>query len=110
MAKIVLNLRDDVKIEELKKGSVLVYDNSKNEFYSVSPELFFLKYENKLDELLKRYDKKVIEMEKDQKNFMNKVESGLEENQKKYNDFTKKIKESNEKMINMVEKFISEKE
>lgn len=110
MAKMVLNLRDDVKVEDLKNGSVLVYDNSKNEFYSVSPDLFFLKYEKKLDDLLKRYDKKVIDMEKSQKTFMSKVESGLEENQNKYNDFTRKIKDSNEKMINMVEKFISEKE
>lgn len=95
MAKVTIDLRSDVDISKLKNGSVLVYDNKNRNFYAVTPESFFQKYDKKLTDLLERYDKKVDELE-------NEIE-GLKEQQI---TFIENVKDVNSKLIDMVEKFI----
>lgn len=121
---VLINLKPNIDIEELKDGSILVYDGEYGDFYTVTKEAFFDKYEGKLNKLLERYDKKhseikkeIDELKRQQEKFINSV---LEENNKKhseirkeiaelkrqYFEFTKSIKENNYKLIDMVEKFI----
>lgn len=95
MAKVAINLRDNVDINELKNGSVLVYDNENKEFYAVTPETFFRKYDKKLTDLLKRYDLKVEELEKENQEF-----------KAQQVEFIKNVQDINSKLIDMVEKFI----
>ena len=92
---MLIKLRDGINIRDLQNGSILVYDAIKNEFYTVSENDFFDKYESKLNKLLERYDARDNEM---------KIE--IQNLRKQYLDFTKAIQENNKTLINMVEKFI----
>lgn len=95
MAKIAIEVRDDVDIGKLKDGSVLVYDNKNKNFYAVTSEQFFHKYEKKLNDLLKRYDSKVEQLENENKEF-----------KAQQIEFIENVKDINAKLIDMVEKFI----
>lgn len=95
MPKMIINLRPDVKQENFKNGDMLIYDSTKKEFYTVTQETFFDKYESKLNSLKKIYDKKIEEISKEKDEI-------LEINK----EFILKIQESNRKLIEMVENFI----
>ena len=99
MAKIVIDVRDDVDIGKLKSGSVLVYDNKNKNFYAVTSEQLFNKYEKKLNELLKRYDSKVEELERENKEY-----------KAQQIEFIKSVQQINANLIDMVEKFIKGEE
>lgn len=95
--KMLINLRAGIDISDLQSGDILVYDNIQNDFYIVTPETFFDKYEEKLNDLLNRYD----ESNKQMKEEISVLRS-------QYNEFANSIKKSNEKLIDMVEKFTKE--
>lgn len=92
---ILINLRPGVNMRDLKNGAILIYDATKNDFYTVTEDTFFDKYESKLNKLLERYDGRDMEMKKEIDNLKHQ-----------YAEFTKSIKENNDKLIDMVEKFI----
>ena len=97
MSKVLINLKKGTDITKAKQNDVLIYDNTDKSFYLVSSDVFFQKYEKKLNELLKRYDERDQEMTQE-----------IEDLKNDFVSFTISIKESNSKLIEMVESFIKE--
>lgn len=93
--KVVINLRNGTNLRDLNNNDILMYDATRKDFYVVTPETFFDKYESKLNALLERYDKN-----------NNSMKNEIDSLKKEFYDFTVKIKDSNSKLIEMVEKFI----
>ena len=112
MAKVVMNVRNS-DINNIKHNDILLYDESKKEFYKTTAESFFKEYEQKLSNLLKRYDEqfnilknKNEKLEKDYKDFTIEIKRIIENfNTLQTREFEKfKIKlngESNEKFNNL---------
>lgn len=80
MAKVVMNVRNS-DINNIKHNDILLYDESKKEFYKTTAESFFKEYEQKLSNLLKRYDEQ-----------FNILKNKNEKLEKDYKDFTIEIK------------------
>lgn len=96
------------ELNGLKRGDILMYDEEHDYFYKTTAKEFFYKYEAKLEELLKRYDEKVLKMTNE-----------LEEEKKRNLEFTNEIKEmvnnhleankvTMNKLIEIVENFTKE--
>ena len=95
MPKVLINLKDGIDLRKLKKDDVLLYDNVSQTFYVQSSEVFFKKYEAKLNELKKKYD--------GDNEAMRREIAGI---RRDYNQFAAQIKDSNAKLIEMVESFL----
>ncbi len=87
MAKILIEVKRE-NLNNLKDNDILMYDETNKYFYRTTPEKFFSQYENKLNNLLSRYDEQYKTLEN------------------KFNDLVEKNKKINDKLITMVEQFI----
>jgi len=99
MPKVLVNLKAGTDLTKAKKDDILIYDNVDKSFYLVSSDVFFKKYEKKLNDLLNRYDERDKEMSKE----INDLKAN-------YTNFATQIKDSNSKLIGMVETFLKENE
>ncbi len=99
MAKMMINLRSGVSMRDLQNGSILIYDATKNDFYTVTPEKFMEDYEIKFKKLSQNCNDRISKIE-------NSYQEKNDELTKKQNDFISKIQATNEKLIQMVEAFI----
>ena len=91
--KILVNLKNGTDLRNFKQGDILMFDAVNQEFYRVTQNAFFDKYEKKLNDLLKKYDSVVEGLEKKYQKL-----------EKDYNDFANQIKDSNKKLIDFVKK------
>ena len=102
MSKMLINLRDGIGRLNFKNNEILVYDAENGDFYTVTQQSFFGRYERKLEELKKVYDDKFQQMKKEN----DELKAENIELKKEVKKFMLDIQASNEKLIEMVENFI----
>lgn len=99
MAKVLIDINSN-DLAKLTDNDILMYDADKKSFYRMTPNVFFDKYEEKLNSLLERYDNQFKEMSsKYSEEFLNLKND--------WNDVKKTMREMNEKSLNMVKDFIN---
>lgn len=92
MERVVLPIKSGCSINNIRDGDIIIYDGTSKEFYITTSDMFFSKYDEKLEKLLERYDSQIEEMK-------NEISSLKEQ----MNAFLIQYKETNEKLIAMVE-------
>lgn len=97
MNRVVIPLKTGERIDRIRDGDIIVYDANRKDFYITTPEMFFTKYDEKLEKLLARYDSQVAEMQKQ-----------ITDLEQQMADFLEMYKKTNEKIIAMVENQITE--
>lgn len=95
MPRIIIDLKSGINQNNFKNGDMLVYDEKRKEFYTVTEKSFFDKTNSKINELKKAYDEKIAKIEQEKNEILKSNE-----------EFTLNIQESNKKLIEMVENFI----
>ena len=95
--EMIIRMKDGVSVRDRNTNDILVYDNKDNSFYFITPEMLYEKHNQKMMEMQKNYDDKVEKLEKENQDL-----------KQQFIKFTKTIQELNEKQIAMVEKFIKE--
>lgn len=97
MNRVVIPLKTGERIDRIRDGDIIVYDEKKKDFYITTPEMFFTKYDEKLEKLLARYDSQVSETQKQ-----------ISDLEQQMSDFLEIYKKTNEKIIAMVESQVKE--
>lgn len=97
MNRVVIPLKTGERIDRIRDGDIIVYDANRKDFYITTPEMFFTKYDEKLEKLLARYDSQVAKMQKQ-----------IIDLEQQMADFLEMYKKTNEKIIAMVENQITE--
>ena len=106
MAKVVVNIKNS-DLGSFKDSDLLVFDKDNNIFYKTTYEEFWVKHEEELRNIIKRYDEVVEELK-----------TKVEENDKKYNELVDNLNKqleayltqtnkSNKALIEMVKNFIN---
>jgi len=99
MPKMLINLRSDGHVYNFNDNDILLYDAKKDEFYTVTEEIFFAKMRSELNKVIK-----------DNEETVKKLKDETEAIKKENAEFMKKIQKINEDLIEMVKNFISQQE